>query len=689
MTRQAPWAPVRNGFSVDEDFHRRNLKYFEDYLEGGNVGSRQLAEGAVDQAALGAGAVTDAAVNDVSASKITAGVLRSDVTVTGSVATATTGQRVYMDSNGLHFADAAGNILMELPAAEGEAFLKGVIEAVGLIVDGKMTLRDDGSTEGHLVEPGTKITLGGSTTTGSNNIANPAAKPGLTQVWETTTLGSGSTALSARYGLTWDATNTSWWTSRGEYIYEYDANGTFIRSSRVNNVAEIHGAVRVGTRVYVLYEDLDGDTVLKALLETDLSFLGQANVGDRAGVASINGGPCIGDDGTNVIICDLDAESASAKLRIHKFTRADTPDFVSTTVTSGTGNPTFNEEDTNVWGFASAESLWWIACDTLVYAFSTAGVYSADRTFASNGGSPPRGVAHDGTQFWTLMSDARICKHTNWVWTTESSRYWVAYTWVDDNGAASAGSRPLGAGDFETKKSPSNQIALWRRGRLRVTVPTFPSTITHAGIYMDRGSAEPTLDFVADTSDKSEEFVTFTAGGNAPPSSNGFTTSTGQSQLQTSDGAALIRSNGIPRVILEYLAGGTLTNNTDMYVRFGTETTDTDSFWAATTDALNSVPTSAYDITLPFDGQYEVVVTASFGANATNRRDLGVELNGTIFRRMNYAPASGTVSHRCGFTEVIPASSGDTLRFFALQNSGAGLALDNYRVSVQFLGPVT
>lgn len=691
--RSDAWFTTRSGFSKsDPDLNeklRRLVHGVETYVNGVHIGSGQLATDAVTTESIAPGAVTDTEVSSVSATKITEGTLQADVKVSGSLSPAETGQRPILDATGLHFVDGSGNILAEFPVGEGAAFLKATMEALGLIVTGKMTLRDDGTTEGHLIEPGTKITLGGATA--GVSISNPSVKPGLSQVWETVTLGSGASAISAKVGLHYDSTNTSFWTAKGSTIYEYDVLGTFVRSSTVNNVHKMHGVVRVGTRVYVLYEDLDGDTVLKTLQESDLAFLGQANVGDRAGLASVNGDPCLGDDGTNVIVCDLDAESETAKIRVHKFTRADTPEFVSTTTSSGAGNPTFDEETSTLWGFASAESLWWVAASRggagQVYAFSTAGVYSADRTFPSHGGQPPRGVAHDGTQFWTLMSDARICKHTDWKWTTESARYWVAYTWVDDNGAASAGARPLGAGDFETKKSPTQQVSLHRRGRLRITVPTFPSGVTHAGLYIDRATAEPTLDFITDITTVTTERTSFTAGGAAPPAANTFGAGT-NSQLQTSDGAALVRANGIPRVILEYLAGGNLTNATDMYVRFGTETTDTDTFWAATTDALNAVPTSAYDITLPFAGQYEVIVTGSFASSAVGRRDLGVELNGTIFRRMNFLPVTG-VAHRCGFTEVVPAAAGDTLRFLALQSSGGLLALENYRISVQFMGPVT
>jgi microcystin-dependent protein len=61
-----------------------------------------------------------------------------------------------------------------------------------------------------------------------------------------------------------------------------------------------------------------------------------------------------------------------------------------------------------------------------------------------------------------------------------------------------------------------------RRAKLRVTVPAFPSTVTHAGIYVDRGATEPVLDYQNDTVLQTIDLSSFAAGGAAPPGSNNF-----------------------------------------------------------------------------------------------------------------------------------------------------------------------
>ena len=679
--------PARSGFDADGAKHRRNLRALGDFLRSKHIGSGQLSAGAVDSSALGAGAVTDAAVSDVSADKVTAGTLRSDVVVSGSISPAESGQRVLMDAAGLHFVDGSGNILGTFPTGEGNAFLKAAFEALGLIVTGKMTLRDDGTSEGHLIEPGTKITLGGATT--GATIADPSVRPGLQQVWETLTLGSGTSAIAGRTGLWHDATNTSYWTAKGSTLYEYNDDGTFIRSKTITDAAEIRGVVRIGTRVYVLFWDSTA-WVIRTYNESNLSYLGSCDVVARSG-HSIIGGPALGDDGTNIIVVDFDS-LAAGKLRFTKFTRADSPAFVSTTTSSGAGNPTYSVG--KAWGLVAAEGLLWVAVEGYsflspgtVRAFSTAFVYDQDREFPSFGGQPPRGVAHDGTRFWTLMSDTRICKHTDWKWTSESARYWVAYTWVDDNGAASAGARPLGAGDFESRKSPTNQITLHRRGRLRVTVPTFPSGMTHAGLYMDRGAAEPTLDYVADTSDVTEEFVSFTAGGAAPPGSNTHPSGT-NAVLQSSNATPVLRANGLPRARFRQGNDQSIADATEATLDWASGTTviDTDSIFDVANDRLQWPFAASVMIqaSCRFEGDADgyrrlLAQTSSDGAAWTDLTDDG------FLSRIGNAGGGGPTT--CFIGGQIEVTAGHFLRLRAEHAAGAALNVTDWNLSILFVGP--
>jgi hypothetical protein len=146
--------------------------------------------------------------------------------------------------------------------------------------------------------------------------------------------------------------------------------------------------------------------------------------------------------------------------------------------------------------------------------------YEANHDFSSAGVVGSRGLAWDGTRFWSRSIGApRLYKHTTWDWTTESPKYWFAYTWYD--------------GTHETLVSPRCSLDLtnYRRARVLVTVPTFPGTITKARIYAARNATAPAttalhlqvpstyVDTDAATAIRESDFNN---GGAAPPTSNGF-----------------------------------------------------------------------------------------------------------------------------------------------------------------------
>jgi hypothetical protein len=706
VTRESLWLRVRNGFRSDEELHQRNIHQLEEYLDSAHVGTEQLVDGAVGQAALGAGAVADAAVSDVSWSKITDGEITAIGTLIGEIVA---GSLKYSGSTGISLVDSTGAVLFSVRSGD-EPFIRGQVEATGLLVENDFVLRGTNN----LIEAGANIRMGGAAA--AQAVGNPGAAPGLSVEWEKFALPANS--ISLRRGLAWDGTNTSWWTVDqpgtttgplggrhydGRLLeYDNDASKTFIRSKDMVGSEEVYGAVRVGTRVYVLMRHTNGNMLIRAFNEADLAFLGQVNV-NASITGTLHGKPGLGDDGTNLVVVDADTDGANAILRFHKFTRADVPVYASTTTSSGAGNPTAPlGTAVSIVGFVSVESSWWVALSVAnvvqrVEAFSTAGAYQANKSFEN--GESLRGLTHDGTQFWSLGATSLI-KHTNWKWTTESDKYWVAYTYVDDNGTASVGARPLGAGDFETKKSPTASATMKRRARLRMSaaaVDTALTGITHVGWYIERGAGtEPTLDFNGDsavtngvqTSRTIEDFAT-DASPEAPPGTNTFPAASAANfaAFMSSDGSPILRADGISRFKGEYTAGGSPATGADTYVRLGTETKDTDSYHPATTDAINATPDSTYDITLPFTGQYLVVATDNFAANATGRRDIFMDQNGGLVARHTETPQSNTAAFRGNLVQAVDATVGDTLRFGVFQSSGAGLALNNFRVLILFLGP--
>lgn len=719
MTREALWVPVRNGLLrskmpddpsdviLDESSLMRNFKAIEEYLESAHVGASQLEPGSVTTEAIAPGAVTDDKISDVSVSKLTDGQLSAVATIVGALVSG----NLRWDAQGQVLTDADGGVLFSLPSDVGVPFLRGQLEALGLLVENDFVLRGTNN----LMEAGSAIRMGGAAT--GETVGNPAASPGLKVEWETTEFPD----QEPRHGLAWDATNTSWWTTTNPQQnfpladtparvveYDNDAGLTRLRSASISSAERVFGAVRVGTRVYVLFRNTTGGVILRTFSESTLEFIASVNVDNAIGGAGTHGWPCIGTDGSSIFICDLSGEGEGKTVRFHEFTLADSPAFIATTTTSSTGNPTFDSGVDRLVGFATAESNWWVASRRLsrtgddpgeqVEAWELNGVFRQNTKFLN--GQSILGMTHDGTRFWTLGGSALV-KHTNWKWTTESGKYHVAFTYVDDNSTVSVGSRPLGAGDFETKKSPSAAIAMQRRARLRCSaaaVDTALTGITHVGWYIERGASEPTLDYQADTAVTNglvtvrvvEDFTT-DASPEAPPSSNTFPSGAAGdfAEFIASGGEPILRGNGFSRCKVSYSAGGLITDAAARNVRFGTEVVDTDSYHPSTTDGLSGTPDSTYDITVPFAGQYLALAHGVFASNSTGRRRIGIGVNGASpasDREITIDGVTGEAT-KIVLSVVLDLAAGDDLRVEVFQNSGGTLALTSAKFSILFLGP--
>lgn len=85
---------------------------------------------AVGTADLGNGAVTDAKLTSVSATKITAGTMSAVVTLSGEFRTAASGQRVVTNAAGIKMYDSSGNVQVSLPSDGTQASFNGVLGAM-------------------------------------------------------------------------------------------------------------------------------------------------------------------------------------------------------------------------------------------------------------------------------------------------------------------------------------------------------------------------------------------------------------------------------------------------------------------------------------------------------------------------------------------------------------------------------
>lgn len=154
---------------------------------------------------------------------------------------------------------------------------------------------------------------------------------------------------------------------------------------------------------------------------------------------------------------------------------------------------------------------------------------------------PPgvKAIGFGAGAFWSLCSDGKMYQHTNWYWSDGLDYVHSAATWYDDDTAGTV-VPPNVDGRHESTPSTVSTIALTKRARLRVTLPTVPD---FGGVddpnkwrfYAARwtSSSPGTSSLVYQTeggSPSADTVVTFTSLGTSdpkrPPTTNQFPTGT-------------------------------------------------------------------------------------------------------------------------------------------------------------------
>jgi hypothetical protein len=320
-----------------------------------------------------------------------------------------------------------------------------------------------------------------------------------------------------------------------------------------------------------------------------------------------------------------------------------------------------------------------------VQSFTTAGARQSNESFPTDA---PWGIAHDGTSFLTLASGIsaakrRLTRHSNWVWTTESPTYWVAYTWRDS------------AGGYETSISPVASVTMKRRAYLTVTWPQRPNGTDQTRVYMNRGATQPaTLRRQVTTSATSAQLDTFNSGGAAHPTSNTFPGAGHGAELRTSDGAPLIRADGMSRCRVAYSTSQNAANSTNTPLAFDAASVQVDTEGDPSSGTGYAQPANNR-FRAPFAGQYLIQVGCQWAANATGLRRLFLQWSddGTTWNaftgegaRDDRLPVSGAATNQ-SFAVTLQLPAARYIRAAAFQNSGGTLAVNLWNLSVVFLGP--
>lgn len=627
----------------------------------------------------------DLAVESIIAAHIVGGSITADklaavLIIANAIKTGETGQRAEMTPLGITLYDPSGNVLVNLPT-EGEPYFRGGIEAVALTVLQSLTLRGTGN----ILDNGAVITM-------RRAIQASQSKPTMALTWDkiAVTIPDAAEIYTATYDASGFGSQPTWLVLNlfkdpaSGYnllrLQEYKAaDMSLLRSVTLGFGAAIGAAVRLGANIYI-YTSFYGSNYLWKYRQSD--FVKLATQGVAVNIEMQNNA-ALSTDGTDLFLAYMAPPDVNNRraLKVAKFNTSLVYQSTVTYTGKDYGYYCF------VTGFVIVSTDRWVQFDKDVgnvfgtNKFNSAGAYQANNEF--DVGTPGKGLTYDGTVFLQLVGSGNsqnIYKHSSWVWTTESGLYWVKYTWFKDN---APGGR--GAEDYETLTSAANSILHKRRAKIRVTLPDFPATVTHAGIYMNRGASEPadnTFQHQYETATKSFDAGLFWAGA-APPTVSTFPLGTA-SALKSDDGTPLLRADGIPRLKVGKAGNTALASGVQTVITgWDAITVDTDAFW----DSGNSRFIAQYT------GQYLLILRGVFDASgAGTHRSLFAELstNGggawgplTDFRM----PIGGlTLAARVFLVSTIELNANDLVRFSAQQNAGA-FNISGVQLALILLGP--
>jgi hypothetical protein len=288
----------------------------------GSVTSGTSAAGYPQQALVGDLAANSVTANQVAANSIYAGSLQDFLTISTTIETASSGQRVIIDSAGIRLIGGDGStVLVNLNAnatsdsvafqASGQATLNQTTIQGNLTVQGTTNVMDKGSKlqlNSGQADPGQALIASlkfDSFTFGADSFYSGKS---LLDVHYDAAGGTGG-GTAVYYGLFQNGTATTFW------LAEIDASsGAVLRNAKIGDLntsingskqGGMAGVVRVGTKIYVLSETVTGSGVrLEAFTQNSSSFawVNRLSIGTGLQAPIPVGGMVMTTDATNICI---------------------------------------------------------------------------------------------------------------------------------------------------------------------------------------------------------------------------------------------------------------------------------------------------------------------------------------------------------------------------------------------------
>jgi microcystin-dependent protein len=360
-----------------------------------------------------------------------------------------------------------------------------------LSVEGTLTLEgDEGAAM--VVERGATITLDGQQ-------GAPQLAPSVSQSWDTLVLEGHEWAESGARALYWDASASRFWVSIEDAggsqgaVLEYDTSGNLVDEHLIEANHVCFGVAEAGGKIYVLAFDLGTFDVRWLRYDTSWNFEASHNMveWDAVDMPTLNG------DGTDLFVMQGAATpiSTDREMKFFRYTSAGAAPVLANTNTSDEAHDDFANNGGAFAGRGSFDlgATRWVYfpkwdSGSLMRVIDTSGARQTNEEFNFNSNGNPVGLCWDGTRFWFMNdTDWKLYKHSTIEWTSESSTWWVAYSWYDSDATG---------GTHETDIGPKVSFTMGRRKKLTWTTAAPPDEggtddPSAVRVYVGRGSTEP------------------------------------------------------------------------------------------------------------------------------------------------------------------------------------------------------
>lgn len=500
------------------------------------------------------GSVTNAQIESVSGSKITAGTLSALLTLTGRLATASTGQRVEIDSGGVRAYDSSGANTVNIPADGSTATFTGDLVTGNLQVNGGLVI--DGLT--NVMNKGSQLTL-------NEGQQDPTTAPVITYEYPDVTTYVSDSLLAQGANAFYNASGTGsqpTWTyvadglngsvgnaSHRARIVEIKASdGSQIRQTAVDNSHSKYqtiGVVQIGSTIYELWQLGSGALRLDLYTASTMAYQSTVSVGSNNIVPSA-ASTAFATDGTNLFMAGI---SSTGALRLVKFTTSGTITFDR----AATGGIT-TSVDAEVIGLR-VNGVHLTVCIQFAgsggdssptfetYNTTTAASFETG-TGAAAALDAQAAMGWDGTNYWLFdgltVGTGHMTKLSGITWTPGTDTWYIGYTWTD-------------GGTGHTKVSPRASLNLaanvtvagvacvyyathpFMWGKFAIATPTFPSGVSEVDLYALNSSSVPAATalllqapttYVTSNSSTGFSFIAFNASGTAASNTNTFAAGT-------------------------------------------------------------------------------------------------------------------------------------------------------------------